>query len=239
MLKHIHSRSIEPGSHPGRPLHAKNAGRRYRAQSWTSILRQVEYLVLTLLLTGCGDSSTSTPSLPKPPSDAPSTAAPSATPGDTTGLVRIARFDCVKADDLEPGADFPWSQGIASWSRGGPGGAVWNAARLRCAVEIQTDCSSGEVDVELRIGSALAGTQHAAIHRAGAHQLAFEVTAEQWELHFDQSSPLTERFSYRTATFSAAATAACKTPESSGPSEGPRLGFADDRHFTAGFAGGE
>jgi hypothetical protein len=201
----------------------------------TTIMRRAEYLVLALLLTGCGDSSTPTPPLPaKPPAGAPSAA-----PRDTTRLVRIVRFDCVKADDLEPGADFPWSQGIAAWSRGGPGGAVWNAARLRCAVEIQTDCGDGEVDVELRIGGALAGTQHAAIDRAGAHQLTFEVMAEQWELHFDQSSPLTERFSYRTATFSAAATAACKTPEPFGPSEGPRLGFADDRHFTAGFAGGE
>jgi hypothetical protein len=65
------------------------------------------------------------------------------------------------------------------------------------------------------------------------------VTAEQWQQHLDQSSVLTERFPYRTATFSASATAACKTPEAFGPSEGPRLEFADDRHFTAGFGGGE
>jgi hypothetical protein len=143
--------------------------------------------------------------------------------------VRIVRFDCVKAEDLEPGADFLWSQGIASWSRGGPGGATWNAGKLRCAVEIQTDCSRGEADVELRIGGALAGAQ----------QLAFDVAAEQWQRHLDQSSPLTERFPYRTATFSAAATAGCKTPEALGPSEGPRLEFADDSHFTAGFADGE
>ncbi len=66
-----------------------------------------------------------------------------------------------------------------------------------------------------------------------------DVTADQWESHLDQATPLTERFPYRTATFGAAATASCEAPEAFGPGLGPRLEFADDRHFTAGFASGE
>jgi hypothetical protein len=34
-------------------------------------------------------------------------------------------------------------------------------------------------------------------------------------------------------------TASCQAPEMVGPSTGPRLEFADDHHFTAGFARGE
>lgn len=93
--------------------------------------------------------------------------------------------------------------------------------------------------MELRVGGALAGHAQARIEKPGLQLVTFDLTAPQWEQHFDQGSALTERFAYRTATFSATATAACETPEAFGPGNGPRLEFADDRHFTAGFASGE
>jgi hypothetical protein len=177
-------------------------------------------LLLALAMAGCGQSQ-------QPPPSAAS----------TERLVRIARFDCAHSEESE--AQFPWSQGIASWSGGGPGGAAWNIGKLRCAVELQTNCSRGAADVELRVGGALAGHTRASIEKPGLHLVTFELTAPQWEQHFDEGSALTGRFAYRTATFSATAIASCQAPEAFGPGNGPRLEFADDRHFTAGFASGE
>jgi hypothetical protein len=190
-------------------------------------------LVMLLLLSGCGKSPVSEAAAPKP-------AAPSAAPAaDNQRLVQIERFDCVKAEDQQEPKDFPWAQGVSRWAAGGPGGAAWNADRLWCAVELRTGCTQGFADVELRIGGALSGARQAKIDRAGVQRVTFEVTADQWRKRFDQSSELTKRFSYRTATFSALTIASCESPEKLGPSDGPHLEFADSRHFTAGFAGGE
>jgi hypothetical protein len=110
---------------------------------------------------------------------------------------------------------------------------------LRCAVEFQTGCAQGEADTELRIGGAISGSKRARIDRPGAQQVTFRLLAKQWEKHFDQGSPPTKRFPYQTATFSASVMVSCQAPEVFGPSTGPRLEFADDDHFTAGFAKGE
>jgi hypothetical protein len=155
-------------------------------------------------------------------------------------LVRILRFDCVKAgEEAGAAAEFPWSKGIGLWTSGGPGGAAWNARSLRCAVEFETGCTQGRADAELRIGGAVSATMTAPIRDAGAQRLVFDLTADRWEKHLDQASPSTKRFPYRTATFSALVMASCEAPETFGPGLGPRLEFADDSHFTAGFAQGE
>ncbi len=199
-------------------------------------MRPANCLALVALLSACGQS--------QPPAAPPQTTRPESTPAaqpaaNEDRLVRISRFDCAASSDLDEGADFPWSKGISLWSGGGPGGAAWNVSKLRCVVEYQTTCTRGEADAELRIGGALAEAKHSRIEQAGAQQFTFDLTPERWDQHLDQESPLTQRFSYRTATFSAAVTASCEAPEAFGPSEGPRLEFADDRHFTAGFASGE
>jgi hypothetical protein len=162
-----------------------------------------------------------------------------ASDGGQGRLIQISRFDCVTSDDAADAAEFPWTKGISHWSGGGPGGAAWNAGALRCAVEFQTSCAMGHADVELRIGGAISGSERATINRAAAQQITFRLVAQQWERHLDQASPRTKGFPYRTATFSASVTASCQAPEMVGPSTGPRLEFADDHHFTAGFARGE
>jgi hypothetical protein len=177
-----------------------------------------------------------------PASIAAASSSNTAVPVNEAGLVRliqISRFDCVTSDDSTDAADFPWSKGISHWLGGGPGGAVWNISELRCAVEFQTSCAQGEADAELRIGGAISGSERAKIARAGIQQITFRLMAEHWEKHFDQGSPLTKRFPYQTTTFSASVTASCQAPQVFGPSMGPRLEFADDHHFTAGFAKGE
>jgi hypothetical protein len=184
-------------------------------------------LTLLVLLSACGQS--------QPPA---ASAQPAANP-DPDRLVRISRFDCATSADVEDVAEFPWSKGISLWSGGGPGGAAWNVSKLRCAVELQTTCARGAADIELRIGSALSEARQLKIEHAGIQHVTFDLAPERWEPHLDQESPLTQRFPYRTATFSASATASCEAPDAFGPSEGPRLEFADDRHFTAGFASGE
>jgi hypothetical protein len=154
-------------------------------------------------------------------------------------LTQISRFDCVPSSDVTDDAEFPWSKGVSHWSGGGPSGATWNAGELHCAVEFQTRCAQGNADIELRVGGALSGSERPTISRAGAQQISFRLLARKWEKHFDQVSPPTKRVPYRTATFSASVTVSCKAPEVAGPSMGPRLEFADDHHFTAGFAEGE
>lgn len=154
-------------------------------------------------------------------------------------LIRITRFDCVKEDEAGNAAEFPWPQGISPWASGGPGGAVWNASGLRCAVAFETDCTQGEAHVELRIGGALIAAKRVPIADAGARQAAFDLKPDRWEKHLDQIDAKTHRFPYRTATFSASVMASCQKPQEIVPGIGPRLEFADDRHFTAGFAKGE
>lgn len=173
-------------------------------------MRVVCGLILLSLLSACGDRS--------------------------ERLVRISRFDCVTA--LE-GNTFAWGSGISHWSAGGPGGATWNASKLHCAVEIQTPCTKGTADAELRIGGALVAARRAVIEKSGSQLIFFELLPNHWEPHFDQGSPWTEGFPYRMATFAASVMAKCEAPEPLGPGNGPRLEFADDRHFTAGFASGE
>lgn len=154
-------------------------------------------------------------------------------------LIQISRFDCVTPEEVTDENAFPWIKGISRWSGGGPSGATWNASELRCVVELQTDCARGQADIELRVAGAIVASKSATIHRAGTQQITFHLIARQWEKHFDQMSPVTKRFPYRTATFSASATASCSAPEAIGPSAGPRREFTDDQHFTAGFAKGE
>jgi hypothetical protein len=186
-------------------------------------MRPVNGLAVLVLLSACGQS--------QPPAAQPDV--------KDDRLIRISRFDCATSADLDGVADFPWSKGLSLWAGGGPGGAAWNVSALRCAVELQTTCTRGTADIELRIGGALSEARNAKIEHAGLQQVTFELAADRWEPHLDQESPLTQRFPYRTATFSASVTASCEAPEAFGPSEGPRLEFADDRHFTAGFASGE
>jgi hypothetical protein len=192
-------------------------------------------LLLTLFAAGCGSSGSPQPASARvTPPPAPSTPA-----NDVPGrLVNISRFDCVSAEQTDSGNDFPWQKGLSRWAGGGPGGAAWNANALRCAIDIHTRCEHGEVDAEMRIGGKLVGAAHAVLH-AGAQLLTLNVGAPAWENHYDEDSQLTKRFPYRTATFSATIIASCQQPDVLGPSEGPRLEFADDLHFTAGFAGGE
>lgn len=196
-------------------------------------MRPVNGLAVLVLLSGCGKSEPPT----APPVNEQVIAQPAVAKDDR--LIRISRFDCATEADLDGATDFPWPQGISLWSAGGPGGAAWNVSRLRCAVELQTACARGAADIELRIGGALSEAKNAKIEHAGAQQITFDLAPDRWQQHFDQESPLTKRFPYRTATFSASVTASCEAPDAFGPSEGPRLEFADDRHFTAGFASGE
>jgi len=199
-------------------------------------MRRANCLVVLVLLSACGKSEPpAAPPVAAPPANEP--AVRFATKEDR--LVRISRFDCATEADLDSAAGFPWAKGISLWASGGPGGAGWNVSKLRCAVELQTTCTQGVVDIELRIGGALADSGNAKIEHAGAQQVTFDLTPDRWEQHLDEESPLTQRFPYRTATFSASATASCEAPDVFGPSEGPRLEFADDRHFTAGFSSGE
>lgn len=191
-------------------------------------MHRVEYLALALLLAGCNNTEPPTKSEP---------AAPAASADSR--LVQISRFDCAKAEDVSDATSFPWKSGISLWAGGGPGGAAFNADTLSCALEFQTRCARGEADAEVRIGGALGIVEHVKIERAGAQLIRFELPNQRWGQHLDEVSALSERFPYRTATFSAAVTAACETPEAFGPGLGPRLEFADDRHFTAGFASGE
>jgi hypothetical protein len=207
-------------------------------------MRRADFLVLAMLVSACGRSPP--PEATAPPAAPPvaAAAASAATnvagkPDNTNRLVQITRFDCVKAEERDDPNAFPWAQGLSRWAAGGPGGATWNAGNLDCAVEFQTRCTQGVADVELRIGAGLAGTRQAKIEHAGLTQVLVILSADQWRKRFDQSSPLTKRFSYRTATFSAAVIASCEAPETLGPSNGPRLEFSDDRHFSAGFASGE
>jgi hypothetical protein len=154
-------------------------------------------------------------------------------------LVVISRFDCVRSDDAADAPAFPWDKGIGRWKSGGPGGAAWNAPGLRCVVEFQANCARGIANAELRVGGALTGAKPVEIGRAGLLQATFDLPAGRWEKHLDQVSPATKRLPYRTATFSASVMASCEEPALSVSGTGPRLEFADDRHFTAGFAAGE
>jgi hypothetical protein len=191
-------------------------------------------LLALIVLGGC------TKSEPPRREATPSTQATSPqSAADDQRLVRISRFDCVKAEDAAGSPVFPWDRGISLWKAGGPGGATSNASMLHCALEFQINCTRGEADAEIRISGALSKSQRLKIDRAGAQLIDFELEQQQWEQHFDQGSALTERFPYQTATFSAAITAACEAPEALGPSLGPRREFADDRHFTAGFSNAE
>jgi hypothetical protein len=144
----------------------------------------------------------------------------------------------LKNDDVD-GSDITWATGLSIWNDGGPGGASWNAATLICAVEFSTTCTHGDADVELRVGGALLTTQKTPLLQAGLQLVKAELRHTQWKKHLDQTSTLTGRLPYRTATVTAAVFATCTLPEQFGPGIGPRLEFADDRHFTAGFASGE
>lgn len=198
-------------------------------------MHRVEWWMLALMVCACGQRQA--------PAVAPAKThiAPLALfdAGSQQRLVRINRFDCVKAENRQGAEDFVWAQGLSHWSDGGPGGAAWNASKLYCAIEFQPACSKGAADIELRVGGALVGTQHAAISHDGLQSIGLTLDASQWMPHLDQIGAATKQFPYRTATFSASIIATCELPAKFGPSTGPRLEFADDRHLTIGFANGE
>lgn len=196
-------------------------------------MRPASCLVVLVVLSACGQSQPTAQT--SPPASDPTM---KITAKDYR-LIHISRFDCATSADAEDATEFPWSKGISRWSGGGPGGAAWNVSKLRCAVELQTTCTTGTADIELRIGGALGDSRNARIKHAGPQEVIFELAPDRWEQNLDQKSSLTKRFPYRTATFSASVIASCQAPDVFGPSEGPRLEFADDRHFTAGFASGE
>ncbi len=201
-------------------------------------MRRVKRVMLVLAICACCQLATPAISSEATLSNAQTAAV--APPGASSPqrIVQITRFDCVKAG-IDSAKSFPWAEGLSHWPDGGPGGAAWNASKLYCAVEFQPKCTKGAADMELRVGGALIGTRHASISHNGMQLLGLALDAKQWTKHLDQSSPVTKRFPYRTATFSASIIASCELPEKFGPSLGPRLEFADDRHLTIGFANGE
>lgn len=202
-------------------------------------MRRVELVMLTLVICACSQRQAPATAPEAVPANAQVPAPALIAAESQQRLVRITRFDCVKAENNNGAQEFPWAQGLSHWPDGGPGGAAWNASKLYCAVEFQPKCTKGSADIELRVGGTLIGTRHATISHDGLQLLGLDLDASQWTKHLDQSSPVTKQFPYRTATFSASIIAACELPEKFGPSLGPRLEFADDRHFTIGFANGE
>lgn len=147
-------------------------------------------------------------------------AAPSPTPA-----LGIDRFDCFKGD--EPA-------GLATWGGGGPSGSAWNVDDLRCEAAVRAPCTTGTVDVELRVGKGLVARRTLPL-AGGTATVTLPVRRADWRKNLDDGKVA----SYRTAVFRVTATMSCQAPTEIAPGLGPRGEYAVDRVFVAGFADGE
>ncbi|WP_293373472.1 hypothetical protein [Nevskia sp.] len=202
-------------------------------------MRRVEVaFFFSLTLSAC--EKTATPYLDTVPSSASATSSESVVSSDPERLVRIVRFDCAKFTSDEDAANaFPMAQSLRNWMGGGPGGAAWNADRLRCAAELQTPCTEGSINIELHVGNSLAAEQNIAFSRAGMQAFSFDLRDDSWAAQLNQVGEASKQLPYRSAVFVLAAVANCTKPEAFGPGIGPRLEYADQDSFLAGFASGE
>lgn len=195
-------------------------------------------LMLLLTLTAC--ERTTSPRVALSSASATSTSTDSSATGHAERLVRIIRFDCTTSSSGQDAATaFPWGQSLRNWMGGGPGGASWNADRLHCAAELQTPCTEGSIGIELHVGSRLAAERSITFSQAGVQSASFDLRSESWVAQVDQVGKASEQLPYRSAVFGLAAMASCTQPEAFGPGMGPRLEYADQDSFLAGFASGE
>lgn len=190
--------------------------------------------IFLLVLSGCEKAASSHPDTAPSPDSA--VLSESLAVSNAERLVRVVRFDCTNDDGATA---FPWGQGLRNWKGGGPGGAAWNADRLHCAAELQTPCTSGFISIELHVGSSLAAERSIAFRQAGVQAVRFDLRSESWAAQLDQVGEASRHLPYRSAIFGLTALAACTRPEVFGPGMGPRLEYADQDSFVAGFASGE
>jgi hypothetical protein len=162
------------------------------------------------------------------------------TPSDVTAAVAIRDFDCEAIDDPArgPARLVPPGRGLASWALGGPGGAAWNAADVRCAASVASTCDKGALAIELRVAGAIVAERQIRIANRGAEIVELTVAASTWPNHLDELGTKTRPLPYRTAVFRLTAVVECESP-AFGPGLGPRGEFAADSMFLAGFAWGE
>lgn len=158
-------------------------------------------------------------------------------------FVQISAFDCEKVYEAPgvPEAVGPITAGISAWRGGGPNGANWNADDLRCVVATLSPCSSGRLQVVIRIGTRIAAKKDVNVSAAGKTTVQLDVPAGKWRKNLDEPfvSPKVLKLPYQTAIFRAGVQLTCAAPFSASPADWKYPSVTADASFVAGFAWGE
>jgi hypothetical protein len=171
----------------------------------------------------------------------------SSTNGERAALpIRITYFECAdEAKEPEPrtkrapGAPVDKGKRLSRWEAGGPAGASWNAGDLYCPVAIEVECTKGRVQIELRVGRALAETRSLRLSGSRKTAASLLVKEEFWRRNLDDLSSSYRKIPIRTAIVRLGVILTCESPVQVYPGTGDHEDFAADASFVAGFASGE